>query len=99
VGVFGFSASAGANTVNITCETAASDSSPASTPCVFIGGVSCQSSDPQVTLDATIGSGGAGCTFGISVDWGDALSTGVSAEPHERCSSKKARFAWPTSIR
>jgi hypothetical protein len=27
------------------------------------------------------------------------LFTGVSAEPHERCSSKKAGFVWPTSIR
>jgi hypothetical protein len=71
VGAFGFGASAGANTVNITRETAPSDSSPASTPCVFIGDVSCRSTDPQVTLDATIGSGGAECTFGISVDWGD----------------------------
>jgi hypothetical protein len=27
------------------------------------------------------------------------LFTGASAEPHERRSSKKAWFAWPTSIR
>jgi len=44
------------------------------TPCVIIGDAGCQSTDPQVTLDATFTSDATGCTFGISVDWGDGTA-------------------------
>jgi len=42
-------------------------------PCVFLAGsvAECRSTNPDATLDFRMGANAYGCTFGISIDWGD----------------------------